>query len=158
MCGFIFGSVFWSINIFAILLPPACLHGYSAFISWPRQHIKKAKTSLCQQRSVYQSYGFSSNHVQSELDHKESWALKNWWFQIVMLEKTLEGPLDCKEIQLVSPKGNQPWILIGRTDAEAETPILCPPDAKSWLIEKDPDAGKDWKQEEKEATKDYMFE
>ena len=75
-----------------------------------------------------------------------------------MLEKTLEGPLDCKEIQLVSPKGNQPWILIGRTDAEAETPILWPPDAKSWLIEKDPDAGKDWKQEEKEATKDYMFE
>ena len=71
-----------------------------------------------------------------------------------MLEKTLEGPLDCKEIQLVNPKGNQPWILIGKTDAEAETPILWPPDAKSWLIEKDPDAGKDWKQEEKEATED----
>ena len=71
-----------------------------------------------------------------------------------MLEKTLDGPLDCKEIQLVNPKGNQPWILIGRTDAEAETAILWPSDAKSWLIEKDPDAGKDWKQEEKEATED----
>ena len=75
-----------------------------------------------------------------------------------MLEKTLEGPLDCKEIQLVSPKGNQPQIFIGRTDAAAEAPILWPPGAKNWLIGKDPDAGKDWKQEEKEATKDYMFE
>ena len=82
-----------------------------------------------------------------ELDYKESWALKNWCFWNVVLEKTLESPLDWKEIQPVHPKGNQSWIFIGRTDAEAETPILGPPDAKSWLIGKDPDAGKDWRQE-----------
>ena len=80
-----------------------------------------------------------------ELDHKESWALNNWCFQTVVLEKTLESPLDCKEIQPVNPKGNQPWICIGKTDAEA--PIFWPPNAKSWLIRKNPDAGKDWKQE-----------
>ena len=84
-----------------------------------------------------------------ELDYKESWALKNWRFWPVVLEKTLESPLDCREIQPVNPKGNQSWIFIGRTDAEAETPILWPPDAKNWLIGKDPDAGKDWRQEEK---------
>ena len=77
-----------------------------------------------------------------ELDHKEDLAPKNWWFQIVVLEKTLESPLDCKEIKPVNPKGNQPWIFTGRTDAEAEAPILWPPDAKSWLIRRDPDAGK----------------
>ena len=79
-----------------------------------------------------------------ELDYKESWALKNWCFSTVVLEKTLESPLDCKEIQPIHPKGNQSWIFIGRTDAEAETPILWPPDEKNWLIWKDPDAGKDW--------------
>ena len=84
-----------------------------------------------------------------ELDYKESWAPKNWCFWIVMLEKTLESPLDCKEIQPVHPKGDQPWMFIGRTDVEAETPILLPPDVKSWLIGKDPDAEKDWGQEEK---------
>ena len=84
-----------------------------------------------------------------ELDYKESWALKNWCFWTVVLEKILEGPLDCKEIQPVHPKGDQSWVFIGRTDFEAETPILWPPDAKSWLIWKDPDTGKDWRQEEK---------
>ena len=90
-------------------------------------------------------------------DYKESWALKNLCFWTVVLEKTLENPLDCKEIQPVHPKRNQSWIFIGRTDAEAETPILWPPDAKSWLIGKDPDAGKDWRQEEKGMTEDEMF-
>ena len=91
-----------------------------------------------------------------DLDHKESWALKNWCSSTVVLEKTLESPLDCKEIKPVNPKGNQPWIFTGRTDAEAEAPILWPPDAKNWLIGKDPDAGKDWSQEEKGTTEDEM--
>ena len=92
-----------------------------------------------------QSYGFSSSHVWMwELDYKESWAPMNWCFCTVVLEKTLESPLDCKEIQPVHPKGDQSWAIIGRTDVEAETPILWPPDAKCWLIWKDPDAGKDW--------------
>ena len=90
------------------------------------------------------------------LDHKESWAPKNWCFWTVVLEKTLESPLDCKEIQPVHPKGDQSWVFIGRTDAEAETPILWPPRAKSWLIGKDPDAGRDWGQEEKGTTEDGM--
>ena len=84
-----------------------------------------------------------------ELNYKESWAPKNWFFWTVVLEKTLESPLDCKEIQPVNPKGNQSWIFIGRTDVEAEAPILWPPDVKNWLIWKDPDAGKDWRQEER---------
>ena len=99
-----------------------------------------------------QSYSFSSSHVWMwELDYKERWALKDWWFWTVVLEKTLESPLDCKEIQPVNPKESQSCIFIGRTDAdaEAEAPTLCPPDAKNWLIGKDPDAGKDWRQEEK---------
>ena len=87
---------------------------------------------------------------------KESWAPKNWCFWAVMLEKTLESPLDCKEIQPVHPKGDQSWVFIGRTDVEAETPILWPPDAKNWLLGKDPDAGKDWRQEEKETAEDEM--
>ena len=91
-----------------------------------------------------------------ELDYKESWAPKNWCFWTVVLEKTLESPLDCKEIQPVHPKGNQSWVFIGRTDVEAETAILWPPDAKSWLIWKDPDAGKDWRGEEKGTTEDEM--
>ena len=104
-----------------------------------------------------QSYGFSISHVWMwELDHKEGWALKNWCFWTVVLEKTLESPLDCKEIQPVHPKGDQSWMFIGRTDVGAETPILWPPDAKSWLIRKDPDAGKDWGQEEKGMTEDEM--
>ena len=104
-----------------------------------------------------QSYGFSSGHVWMwELDCEESWALKNWCFWTVVLEKTLEHPSDCKEIKLVHSKGNQSWIFIGRTDAKAEAPILWPPDAKNWLIGKDPDAGKDWGQEEKGTTEDEM--
>ena len=97
-----------------------------------------------------QGYGFSSGHVWMwELDCEESWVLKNWCFWTVVLGKTLESPLDCKEIQPVHPKGDQSWVFNGRTDAEAETPILWPPDVKSWLTGKDPDAGKDWGQEEK---------
>ena len=103
------------------------------------------------------SYGLSSSHVWIwEMDHKENWAPKNWCFWIVVLEKTLARPLDCKGIKQVNPKGNQSWIFIGRTDAEAETPILWPPDAQNWLIGKDPDAGKDWRQEEKEMAEDEM--
>ena len=91
-----------------------------------------------------------------ELDYKESWVPKNWCFWTVVLEKTLESPLDCKKIQLVHPKGNQSWIFIGRTDADAETPIICPPGAKNWLIGKDPNAGKDWRREEKGPTEAEM--
>jgi len=106
---------------------------------------------------MHHSYGFSSSHVWMwELDHKEGWAPKNWCFWTVVLEKTLESPLDCKEIQPVHPKGNQSWIFIGRTDAEAEAPILWPPDVKNSLIWKDPDSGKDWKQEEKGVIEDEM--
>ena len=105
----------------------------------------------------YLSDGFSSGHVWMwELDYKESWALKNWCSWTVVLEKTLESPLDCKEIQPVHPRGDQSWIFIGRTDAETETPILWPPDAKNWLVGKDPDAGKDWRQEEKGTAEDEM--
>ena len=91
-----------------------------------------------------------------ELDYKESWVLKNWCFWIVLLKKTLKSPLDCKEIQLVHPKGDQSWIFIGRTDAEAETPVLWPPDVKNWRTGKDPDAGKDWGQEEKGMTENEI--
>ena len=105
-----------------------------------------------------QSHGFSSSHVWMwELDSKESWAPKNWCFWAMVLEKTPESPLDCKEIQPVNPKGNQSWILIGRNDAEAETPILWPFDAKNWLLRKDPDAGQNWRQEEKGTTEDEMI-
>ena len=91
-----------------------------------------------------------------ELDNKESWVLKNGCFWTMVLEKTLESPLDCKEIQAVHPKGNQSWIFIGRTDAGAEAPVLCPPDTKNWLTWKDPNAGKDWRQEDKGTTEDEM--
>ena len=91
-----------------------------------------------------------------ELDHKEGWALKNWCFWTVVLEKTLDSPVDCKEIKPVNPKGNQPWIFTGRTDSEVKTPILWPPDEKKWLNGKDPDSGKDWRQEEKGMTEDEM--
>ena len=94
--------------------------------------------------------------VMYELNYKESWALKNWCFWTMVLEKTLESPLDCKEIQPVHPKGDESWVFIGRIDVEAETPILWPPVAKSWLIWKDPDAGKHWGQEEKGTTEDEM--
>ena len=116
----------------------------------PSQHIKKQRHYFTDKGPFSQSYGFSSSHVWVwELEYKESWALKNWCFWTVVLEKTLESPLECKEIQPGHPKGNQSWRFIGRTVAEAETPILGPPDAKNWLFGKDPDAGKDWRQEEK---------
>ena len=101
-------------------------------------------TNVCLVKAIVFPVITSSHVCMWELDHKESWVPKNWCFWIVVLDKTLESPLDCKEIQPVHPKGNQFWILIGRTDAEAETPILWPPDVKNWLIWKDPDAGKDW--------------
>ena len=104
-----------------------------------------------------QGYGFSSGHVWMwELDYKESWGPTNWCFWTMVLEKTLESPLDCKEIHPVHPKGDQSCVFIGRTDVEAETPVLWPLDVKSWLICKDPDAGKDWRWEEKGITEDEM--
>ena len=109
----------------------------------PRQHIQKQRHYFANKRPSSQGYGFFSSHVWMwELDYKESWALKNWCFWTVVLEKTLESPLDCKEIQPINHKGNQSWIFIGRTDVEAETPILRPPDAKSWLICKELMLGK----------------
>ena len=120
-------------------------------------NIKKQRHHFANKGPSSQGYGFSSSHVWIwELDYKESWAPKNWCFWTVVLEKTLESPLDCKEIQPVHPKGDQSWEFIGRTNVEAETPILWPPDVKSWLTGKDPDAGKDWGQEEKGTTEDEM--
>ena len=113
-----------------------------------RQHIKKLRHHFVNKSPYSQSYGFSSSHVQMwELDHKEGWTQENRCFQIVVLEKTLESPLDSKEIKPVNPKGNQPWIFIGRTDAEDADPIFWPPDGKSQLTGKDPDARKIWRQE-----------
>ena len=106
---------------------------------------------------ISQDYGFSSGHVWMwQLDCEESWAPKNWCFWTVVLEKTLESRLDCKEIQPVRPKEDQSWVFIGRTDAEAETPVFWPPHVKSWLIGKDSDAGRDWGQEEKGMTEDEI--
>ena len=123
----------------------------------PRQDIKKQRCYFANKGPYGQSYGFSSSHVWMwELDHKEGWAPQNWSFWTVVLEKTLESPLDYRGIKPVNPKGNQSWIFTGRTDAETETAILWPPDAKNWLIWKDPDAGKDWRQEEKGTTEDDM--
>ena len=123
----------------------------------PRQHIKKQRHCFANKGLPSQGYCFSTSHVWMwELDYKESWALKNWCFWTVVLEKTLESPFDCKEIQPVHPKGNQSWVFIGRSDVEAETPVLWPPDAKSWLIWKDPNAGKDWMWEDKGTTEDEM--
>ena len=123
----------------------------------PRQHIKKQRHYFAAKGPSSQSCGFSSSHIWMwELDYKESRAQKNWCCWTVFLEKTLERPLDCKEIKPVHPKGNQSWIFTERTDAEGETPIIWPPDAKDWLIGIDPDAGKDWRQEEKGMTEDEM--
>ena len=121
----------------------------------PRQHIKKQTHYFADKGLCSQSCGFSSSHVWMwELDHKEDWAPKSWCCWTVVLEKTLESPLDCREIKPVSPKGNQSWIFTGRTHAEAEAPILWPPDMKSQLIRKD--RGKAWRQEEKVMTEDEM--
>ena len=123
----------------------------------PKKSVKKKRHYFVDKGPSSQGYGFSSSHGWMwELDYKESRALKNWCFSTVVLEKTLDSPLDSKEIQPVHPKGNQPWIFIERIDFEAETPKLCPSDVKNWLIGKDPDAGKDWRQEEKGMTEDEM--
>ena len=120
-----------------------------------RQHIKKQRHYFVNKGPSSKGYGFSSSHVWMwELDYKEADHWRIWCFWTVVLEKTLESPLDCKEIQPVHPKGDQYWVFIGRTEVEAETPILWPPDVKSWLISKDPDAEKDWRQEEKWKTED----
>ena len=123
----------------------------------PRQHIIKQRHYFANKGPSSQSYVFSSGHVQMwVLNYKESWAPKNRCFWTVVLEKTLESPSDCKEIQPVNPKGNQSWVLYVRTDAETETLILWPPDVKNWHIWKDPDAEKDWGEEEKGMTEDKM--
>ena len=133
-----------------------CSHEIKTLALWKksydqhRQHIKKQSHYFASKGPYIQSYGFSNSHVRMwELDHTEGWVLKNRCLLIVVLEKTLESPLDCKEMQPVHPKGNQSWLFIVRTDAEAETPILWPPAVKNWLIGRDPDAGKDWRWEEK---------
>ena len=119
--------------------------------------LKSRDITLPTKVRLSQGYDFSCSHVWMwKLDCEESWALKNLCFSTVVLEKTLESPLNYKEIQPVHPKGNQSWVSIGRTDAEAETPILWPPDVKNWLIGKDPDDGKDWRWEEKGMTEDEM--
>ena len=121
------------------------------------QHIKKQRYYFANEGPCSQSYGFSSSQVWMwELDHKEGWVPKNWCFWTVVLRKTLESPLDSKKIKSVNPKGNQTWIFIGRTDAEAEALIHWSPYAKNWLLGKDPDAGKDWRQKEKEAAENEM--
>ena len=122
-----------------------------------RQLIKKQRHYFVNKGPSSQSYGFSSSpEWMWEFDYKESWALKNWCFWTVVLEKTLESSLDWKETQPVHPKLDQSWVFIGRTDVEAETPILWSPDAKSWLVGKDSDAGRDWGEEEKGTTEDEM--
>ena len=123
----------------------------------PKELIKKQRHYSVNKSRSNQGYGFSSGHVWMwKLDYKESWELKNWCFWRVVLEKTLESPLDFKDIQPVHPKGDQSCVFIAKTDVEAETPILWSPDAKNWLIWKVPDAGKDWGQEEKGTTEDKM--
>ena len=149
---------------FKITADSDCSHEIKTLAPWKesydksRQHVKKQRRYFVHKCPSSQGYGFSSSHLWMwELGHNEGWVLRNWCFQIVVLEKTLESPLDSKEIKPINPKGSQSWIFIGRTDAEAEIPILWPPDGKSWLIEKDPDAGKDWRQQEKRVVEDDMI-
>ena len=130
---------------------------YSLEGNQPRQHIEKQRNYFANKGPSSQGYAFSTGHVwMCELDCEDSWVPKNWCFWTVVLEKTLESPLDCKEIQPVHRKGDQSWVFIGRTDAKAEIPILWSPHAKNWLIEKDPDAGRDWGQEENGMTENEM--
>ena len=140
-----------------------CSHEIKTVTPWKEsydqhiQHIKKQRHYFANKGPSSQGYGFSSGHIWMwELDYKESWAPKNWCFWTVVLEKTLESPLDYKVIQPVHPKGDQSWVFIGRTDVDAETTIFWPPDAESWLIWRDPDVGKDWRQEEKGTTEDEL--
>ena len=138
------------------------LQNWKMLAPWKKSYDKprqpKKQRHYFADKSLYnQSYGFSSSHAWMwELDHKEGWAPKNWWFWTVVLEKTLESLLDCKEIKPINPKGNEPWIFIGRTDAWSWAPRLWPPNAKSRLIGKDPDAGKDRRQDEKGTTEDEI--
>ena len=144
----------WTVTT-AVKLKGAC--SWKKSYDQHRQHIKKQRHYFANKGPSSQSYDFSSSHVWMwELEYKESWALKNWCLWTAALEKTLESPLDCKEIQLVHPHGDQSWVFIGKPDAESETPILWPPDVKNWLIGKDPDAGRDWGQEEKGTTEHEM--
>ena len=162
------GEIMETVTDFIFLGPQITVNGDRSHViktltSWKkshdnsRQHIKKLRHHFANKGLYSQSNGFSSSHVQMrQLDYEESWALKNWCFWTVVLEKTLESPLDSKEIQPVHSKGDQPWDFFGRNDAKAETPVLWLPHAKSWLIGKDPDAGRDWGQEEKGTTEDEM--
>ena len=150
---------FWSPKSLQMVIAAMKLKdAYSSFnYDQPRQHNKKHRHYFANKGPSSQSYSFSSGHVWMwELDYKECWVSKNWCFWIVVLDKTLDGPLDCKEVQPVHPELNQSWVFIGRADAEAETPILRPPGVKNWLTGKDPDAGKGWGQEEKGMTEDEM--
>ena len=140
------------------------------FQNLPERHLLLGRKAMTNLDSIFKSRDitlqtkvrlvkalFSTSHVWMwDLDYKESWAPKNWFFWTAVLEKTPKSPLDCKEIQPVNPKGNQCWICIGRTDAEAETPIFWPLDGKNWLTGKDLDAGKDWRREEKGMTEDEV--
>ena len=147
---------------FKILVDGDCSHEIKRCLLFGRKAmrnrdsiLKSRHITLLTKVHLVKAMVFSGSHVWMwELDYKESWALKNWCFWTVVLEKTLESPLDIKEIKPVSPKGNQSWIFIGKTDVEAETPILWPSEVKSWLTGKEPDAGKDWGQEEKGTTED----
>ena len=135
----------------------ATILGRNALTNLDSVLTKKQRLDFAYKGPYNQSYGFSSSHVQIwVLDNKKGWAPKNWCFWTVVLDKTLESPLESKEIQPINPKRNQSWIFIGRTDAESETPILCPPDAKNWVIGNDPGAGKDWRWEEKGTTENEM--
>ena len=152
--------LFWASNSLQMVTVAMKLKGaylWKESYNQPRQDIKKQRHYFANKGPSSQGYGFYNSHVWMwELDYKESWAQKNWCFWTVVLEKILESPLDWKEIQPVHPKEYQYWIFIGRTDAEAETPTLWPPDVNSWLIWKDPGDGKDWGQEEKGTTEDEM--
>ena len=140
-----------------IIIHKRCFHLGRKAITNLYSILKGRDITFANKGPYHQSYGFSSSHVQMwKLNHKEGWAPKNWCFWTVVLEKTLESPLDCREIQPVHPKGDRFWAFFGRTDVEAETPILWPPDTKSWLIWKDSDAGKDWGQEKKGMTEDEI--
>ena len=146
---------FWAPKSLQMVIAAMMLTPWKESYDQPRQHIQKQRHYFAKKGLSSQGYGFSCGHVWMwELDYKESWALRNWCFWTVVLEKTLESPFDCKEIKPVNCKGNQSWIFIGRTDAES--PILWPPDVKNQLIGKDPDAGKDWRWEEKGTPEDEM--
>ena len=147
---------------FKITVDSDCSHEIKLLAPWKksydrhRQPVKKQRHYFANKGLYTQSCDLSSSHVWMwELDHKESWMPKNWHFQTVVL-KALESPLDCKEIKPVNPKGNQPWIFTGGTDAEAEAPVVWRPGSKSWLTEKDPDVRKDWRQEEMGMTEDEI--